>query len=175
MYDRNGLELTPQTNTMNSYKMTTIEVKKRKYGAYARAMETRNNEWTMYKIGYFNDPRDAAYIAQEFATHYDNAQIRQMVTDCTFDSIAQQFIANTEIPEWQYPAEGLLIEDILNDYEYKYNHVINARDALIEAIKVFGKKTPSLTHAKSYIDKVEELYMKGNSYREAARKVVEII
>jgi hypothetical protein len=172
MYDRNGLELTPQADTMNTYKLTTVELNKRKYGAYARARETRNGEWTMFKIGYFADPRDAAYIAQKFAEEFDQDRVRQLVTDRQFDEMAALFVATTEIPEWKYPAEGMLIEDILNDYGYKRNRVLDAREALVEAIKLFGKRAPALNMVKDYIARVDQLYKAGKSYREAAREVV---
>lgn len=173
MYDRNGLQLSKATESLNSYYRTAVDMTVRKYAAYAQASRSKgNNEWAMFNIGLFKDPRDAAYVAQEFEKQYTKEQIRQMVTDQTFRQIANDFVENLEIPEWKYPAEGILIEDILNDYGYKMNYVNNAKEALREVISVFGITPPSLKEVQKLVDQVEEKYKSGISYREAARIVM---
>jgi hypothetical protein len=95
-----------------------------------------------------------------------------MITDCTFDDVCVEFLCEIEIPEWEYAAEGMLIEDITNDYGYRQNYVNNASEALKEAISVFKLKTPDLKSAKKLIDLVEKKYKEGISYREAAKNVL---
>ncbi|MFA7408557.1 MAG: hypothetical protein WCY93_12155, partial [Anaerolineaceae bacterium] len=131
-----------------------------------------SKQWSMYDLGEFHDPRDAAFVAQEFAKQYDRGAVRQMVTDEVFYQVAREFRENIEIPEWVYPAEGLLIEDIKNDYGYKTNYVSCAREALVEVVKVFQMKPPALKDAKRLIAKVEDLFKAGCSYRDAARQVM---
>jgi hypothetical protein len=177
MYDRNGLQLsTAKANTLNSYRLTAVDLKNKKYAAYARASKPKGNmQWSMFNIGnLYKDPRDAAYVAQEFEKIYNPDQVRQMVTDGVFYDVAREFVENTDIPDWQFPAEGILIEDILNDYGYKNNYVSDAKSALQEAVKVFGIKVPSLKEIPSLISQVENLYKDGCSYREAARKVMNV-
>lgn len=177
MYDRNGLQLsTANAETLNSYRLTAVDLKVRKYSAYARASRPKGNlQWSMFKVGkLFDDPRDAAYIAQEFEKQYTQDQVRTMVTDETFYDVARDFVENIEIPKWDYPAEGLLIEDILNDYGYKVNRVDNAREALVEAINVFGLTTPPLKKGKELINTVNKYYETGMTYREAARKTMNV-
>lgn len=173
MYDRNGLQLSASNDskTLNSYRLTAVDMTHKKYNAYARASRPKGNmQWSMFKIGnLFEDARDAAFVAQEFEKEYTQEQVRTMVTDGVFYDVAREFVENLDIPEWQYPAEGLTIEDITNDYGYKVNRVDNAREALVEAISVFNKKTPPLKEAKVLINKVNKLYNGGLSYREAAR------
>lgn len=175
MYDRNGLQLTPiKRNNLNSYRLTAVDLTERKYSAYARAYTNQKNVWSMYKIGsLYDDPRDAAFVAQEFEKVYDSHKVRQMVTDGIFYETARQYAKNVEIPEWEFPAEGLLIEDILNDYGYEANRVEDAKSALVEAYKVFQIKPPALKEVPALVKKVEEYFAKGMSYRQAARKVVE--
>ena len=174
MYDHNGLELTPAADTMNAYRLTAVDLTEKKFSAYASAKPTYKNEWSMIKIGMFKDSRDAAFVAQQFEKHYDKVTVRQMVTDKTFRDVANEFVANLEIPEWQYPAEGFTIEELLGGgYEvYKKNYVDNARDALVEAFKVSGKKIPVIAEAKKLIERVEQLYKTGITYREAAKTVI---
>lgn len=170
MYDRNGLQLSPVSETLNSYRLTAVDTKAKHYTAYAQAKRTQgNSQWAMFTIGKFKDPRDAAYVAQEFEKQSSKEQVRQMVIDNTFQDVAKDFLAKTEIPEWEFPAEGLLIEDILGDYGYKTNYVENAKAALREVISVFGIKPPSLKEVGKIVAKVEEMYKSGKSYREAAR------
>lgn len=172
MFDRNGLQLsTALAETLNTYRLTTVDLKTKKYSAYARASRPEGNlQWAMFKIGtQLKDPRDAAFIAQEFEKQYTLDQVRQMVTDDTFYDIAKNFAETIEIPEWQYPAEGLTIEDILNDYGYKQNYVPDAKSALREVISVFNMKAPPLKDIKSLVEKVEALFNTGMTYREAAR------
>jgi hypothetical protein len=177
MYDRNGLQLsTAKAETLNTYRLTSVDLTTKKYTAYARASRPGgNNQWSMFKIGnQFKDPRDAAYVAQEFEKQYTHEQVRQMYTDGTFYDIGREFVQNLEIPEWNYPAEGLLVEDILNDYGYKQNYVPDAKTALREAISVFGIKPPSIKDIPGLVKKVETLYNEGATYREAAMKVLNI-
>jgi hypothetical protein len=171
MFDRNGLELSPVADTKNAYKLTSVNVKRGKFNAYARSAFRNKNEFTMCNFAKFDDPRDAAFVAQEFAKEYDKEAVRQMVVDGTFLEVANEFVAGLEIPEWKFPAEGLTIDDILCDYSYTKNHVPTARDALIEVFKVFGGKPPAVAEATKMIKKVDELYNSGMSYREAARQV----
>lgn len=175
MYDRNGLQLTTaNTETLNTYRLTAVDLTIRKYSAYARASSPKGNmQWSMFKIGsLFDDPRDAAFVAQEFEKQYDKDTVRQMVTDGTFYDIAREFKKNIEIPEWKFPAEGLLVEDILNDHGYKTNYVPDSKTALQEVIKVFGLKVPALKEVPAIVKKVEVLYNEGFTYREAARQVM---
>jgi len=177
MYDRNGLQLsTAQSETLNTYRLTAVDLKTRKYNAYAQASRPKGqNQWAMFHIGtQFKDPRDAAFIAQEFEKVYDKDQVRRMHTDGIFYEVAREFISKTEIPEWKYKAEGLLVEDILNDYGYKHNYVPDSKTALREVISVFGLKTPKLKEVKQLVEQVETLYNQGMTYREAARKVMNI-
>lgn len=177
MYDHNGLELTPATDTMNAYRRTAVDLTAKRFTAYASAKARFKDDWTMYKIGLYKDPRDAAYVAQQFEKIYDREKCRQLVTDGLFEEVAREFRETIEIPEWQYPAEGFSIEELLNGgyEEYKMNYVDNARDALREAIKVYNKPAPALSVAKVMINKVEELYKKGMTYRLAAKQIVEAI
>ena len=175
MYDRNGLQLSnAAAETLNTYRLTTVDLTTRKYSAYARASRPKGQmQWSMFKIGaQFKDPRDAAFIAQEFEKVYTHDQVRQMYTDGVFYEVAREFVKNTEIPEWQYPAEGLLVEDILNDYGYKQNYVPDSKTALREAIAVFGMKPPSLKEIPILVKKVQELYDQGLTYRQAAMQVL---
>jgi hypothetical protein len=175
MYDHNGLELTPMAETMNSYKMTNVNLTRKKFAAYARATAKHAKEMSMFDIAYFDDPRDAAFIAQEFAKKFSKETVRSMVTDGTFKETAKEFAQNLEIPEWKYQAEGFSIEELLNGgyEEYKKNYAATAKDALVEAIKVLGKKTPDLKTSKIIIEKVENLYKTGMNYRDAAYIIME--
>lgn len=173
-YDRNGLELTPICNSKNSYKFTTVVPASRKYAAYAQAVRF-SGVFSMVTIGKFDDPRDAAYIGQMFSKQYDINQVYQMVIDKTFDQVAEQFIKDTEIPEWKYPAEGLDWDDILGVKGSTKNRVDSAREALIEALKNAGKPIPVLAKAKQMIAEVEKLYNQGMSFRGAAKHVVATI
>ena len=174
MYDRNGLQLSPVAETMNSYRLTAVDLKNRKYSAYAMASRPKGpNQWAMFPSGtQFKDPRDAAYVAQEFEKHYSKEQVRQMHTDGVLHQVTLEFVENTEIPEWGFPAEGLLIEDILNDYGYKQNRVSSPVEALKEAIKVTGCNTPPLKKVNTLVSAVQEKYDSGFSYREAAMRTV---
>lgn len=171
MFDRNGLQLSPMgTETLNTYRLTSVDLTTKKYNAYARASTPNGNkQWSMFKIGtQFKDPRDAAFIAQEFEKCYSHEQVRQMHTDGTFYEIAREFSEAQDIPEWKYPAEGLLVEDILNDYGYKQNYVSDAKSALREAIQIFKVKVPNLKEIPELVKSVEVLYEKGITYRDAA-------
>lgn len=174
MYDHNGLQLTPAADTMNTYRRTAVDLTTKKFNAYAASKPRFKNDFSMHPFAQFKDPRDAAFIAQEFEKLYDKVKVRQMVTDGTLREVANEFIKNTEIPEWQFPAEGFTIEELLNGgyEEYKRNYVDNAKDALVEALRVSGKKTPDLKTAKSMIEEVEALYKTGMTYRLAAKEVV---
>jgi len=172
MYDRNGLQLSPADNTLNSYRNTSVDLKRGVYNAYARAAYRGKNVWSMYTIGKFKDPRDAAFVAQEFEQTHDKEFVRQMTTDGLWAEYAKEFAEKIDIPVWSFPAEGLLIEDIKNDYGYKQNYVSDAKAALVEALKVFGVTPPALKEVPSFIKKVEKYYEMGLSYREAAKKVI---
>ena len=173
MYDRNGLALSPVATSNNAYVFTSLNIRQRKFNAYARMAGARK-EFTMLNFGAFNDPRDAAHIAQEFNKAYCKDQIRQMYVDDTFQEIAKEFINNTEIPDWKYPAEGLTVADIECDYGYTDNWVAGPREALVEVIKVFGIKPPPLNEAKVLVQKVSQLVASGMSLRQAARQAVNI-
>lgn len=172
MYDRNGLELSPIAETKNAYKLTSVNMRLRKYNAYARSAHRNRKEFTMLNFPQkFDDPRDAAFAAQEFAKLYDKEAVRQMAVDGVFTDIARELVDNLEFPEWQFPAEGITIQDILCDYGYTKNHVTTARDALVEVFKVFSIRPPQVKQATKMITEVEALYQSGMSLREAARKV----
>lgn len=176
MYDRNGLQLsTARTETLNTYRMTSVDLTTKKYRAYARSGSPNPNKWTMHDIGRYNDPRDAAHVAQEFEKQYTKDQVSQMVLDGAFSEIAKVFRETIDIPEWKYPAEGLLIEDILNDYGYEKNYVLDAKEALREVIKVFNLKAPNLNDIKTLVETVEKLYQTGISYRTAAKQTMGVI
>lgn len=170
-YDLNGLELTPVSDSLNAYRLTAVDTTNEKYSAYAASKPTHKNEWSMHTIGLYKDPRDAAYVAQEFAKLYDKVKVRQMIIDGTFTEVAREFRENIEIPEWKYPAEGLSFEDILGG-KYKTNYVNNAKDALLEAMRVFNIKAPALDAAKKMMAEVENLVRQGMTYRNAAHKIV---
>lgn len=173
-YDKNGLQLSPVAETRNTYRRTAVDMTQRKFSAYAASRPTRLNEWAMHTIGLYKDPRDAAYVAQEFEKLYDKVAVRQMIIDDTFTEVAKEFRENIDIPEWKFEAEGLTIEEMLGETGYKRNYVDNARDALIEALHVAGIKTPALKEAKLMMAAVEKLVSKnGMTYRRAAKKVVE--
>lgn len=174
MFDRNGLELTPVAESLNSYKLTAVNVEANRYSAYAAGTRKHKNEWNMFRIGNYKDPRDAAFVAQEFAKQYDQVKVRQLVTDGLFNEVAREFRENIEIPEWQFPAEGLTIEDITCDYGYKTNRVDCAKEALREAVKVFEVQVPSLKEIPTLVKKVQALYDKGHNYREAAKMALEV-
>lgn len=171
MYDRNGLELSPIQDSMNAYKFTAVNPAIRAYSAYAQATRGKGI-YSMVTIARFDDPRDAAFVGQEFAKRFTEDDVYQMVIDKTFDDIAKDFVDNLDFPVWQYPAEGLDWDDIIGNDGTKQNRVDNARDALIEAIKAAGKATPALAQAKKMIAEVESLYHNGMSFREAAKNVV---
>jgi hypothetical protein len=174
MFDHNGLELSPVAESMNAYKMTAVSLTRKKFSAYANAKPRFKNEFAMYSIGMYNDPRDAAYVAQEFAKQYTPEQTRQMVIDGSIYQIAKEFRENIEIPEWKFSAEGLTINELINGgYEmFNHNYVDNAKDALIEAIKVYNKKTPALNEVKKIMETIEKLHDDGETYRNAAKEIV---
>jgi hypothetical protein len=177
MYDRNGLKLSaPERESLNTYYRTAVDLTSRRYSAVAYATAEFKDQWSMFAIGDFKDPRDAAYVAQEFFTQHSKDAVRLIVKDGNWAEVAREFRENIEIPEWQYPAEGLSIEDILGESKcgYKNNYVSDARAALIEVIKVFKLKTPDIKTAKTLINKVEEAYKSGQSYREAARYTMNV-
>lgn len=171
MYDRNGLELTPVQSSLNAYKFTAVNVASRNYTAYAQATRNRGI-YSMVTIAKFDDARDAAYVGQQFAKIYTESQVYEMVIDKTFEQIANEFVGGLDIPEWQFPAEGFDWDDIVGSDGTTKNRVDNAREALVEALKIAGKPTPALASAKKMIADVEKLYQGGASYREAAKNVV---
>ena len=170
-YDMNGLQLTSVSESKNSYRLTAVDLKQKKIAAYAASKPPHQNVWSMHNIGLYKDPRDAAFVAQEFEKRYNKIAVRQMVVDGTFYDIAREFRENIEIPEWKYPAEGMTIEEMIGD-KYKTNYVNNARDALVEALKVANIKAPAIHKAKEMMNLVEKLVKNGITYREAAKKVV---
>lgn len=170
-YDQNGLELTPVSNSLNAYRLTAVDVTTQKYAAYAASKPTHKNEWSMHTIHLYKDPRDAAFVAQEFAKVYDKVAVRQMIIDGSFNQVAKEFRENLEIPEWKYQAEGLTFEDILGG-KYKTNYVNNAKDALVEALRVFNMKAPALKIATKMMAEVENLVKNGMTYRSAAAAIV---
>lgn len=170
-YDMNGLQLTSVSESKNSYRLTAVDLKQKKIAAYAASKPPHQNVWSMHNIGLYKDPRDAAYVAQEFEKLHDKIAVRQMVVDGTFYDIAREFRDNIGIPEWKYPAEGMTIDEMLGG-EYKMNYVNNARDALLEAMRVANIKAPAVQRAKEMMISVETLVRSGITYREAARQVV---
>lgn len=177
-YDRNGLQLSPVKHSMNAYRLTSVDVTNKKFDAYINVVWDDPSRYKMHEIGSYKDPRDAAYVAQEFEKiHFSDERsksyVKDLINEGKFAAFAREFRQSIEIPEWQYPAEGLDMEDITNDYGYKQNRVEDARQALIECIKVFNLTPPPLNQAKNLIAKVEGLYKKGKGYREAAKLVME--
>lgn len=170
-YDLNGLQLTPVSDSKNTYRLTAVDLTAKKFCAYAASKPAHRNDWSMHTIGLYTDPRDAAFVAQEFEKLYDRVAVKQMIVDATFNEIAREFRENIEIPEWKYQAEGLSIDDMLGG-KYTTNYVDNAREALIEAIRVAGIKTPVIAKAKEMMAKVDKLVKTGITYREAARQIV---
>ena len=175
MYDNNGLELSQMNDTLNTYLYTAMNVKTRKVVAYAPIRLNTTVKFGMITIGFFTDPRDAAFVAQSFNKLYTKEQSTQMSIDGTFREVAKDFIANLEIPEWEFEAEGLSFDDITGEGErYMFNYVNNARDALKEAVKKFNVKVPSLEVLKKLEAKVDALVKSGASYRAAAILALEI-
>lgn len=174
MYDKNGLALTPMGDSKNSYLYTAMIMGTRKVSAYARVRKEKGVNFLMASIGMFDDPRDAAFIAQEFAKAYNVDQTTQMKVDGTFREISKEFIKNTEIPEWQFPAEGLTFEELEGEGAdgYMFNYVNNAKDALREVVQMFKLKAPAVKAIPALITKVEELVKGGETYRAAARKTM---
>lgn len=174
-FDVNGLALTPMGDTMNTYLYTAVLPKVRKYSAYANATPGGKQKiFGMQVIGIYDDPRDAAFVAQEFAALYDRHAVTEMVASGSFKEIADEFVENLDIPVWAYPAEGLSFEDLESDYTYTRNYVNTSVDALKEAIQVFSKKPPAVQKVKALVAEVETLVSTGKTYREAARHVVEL-
>lgn len=173
MYDRNGLELSPIQTSLNAYKFTAVNVHSRNYTAYAQA--TRNKGiYSMVTIAKFDDARNAAFVGQEFAKKFTEAQVYEMVIDKMFETIAADFVESLDIPVWQFPAEGLDWDDITGNDGTVKNRVDNSREALVEALKIAGKPTPALAKAKQLIAEVDKLYNQGMSFREAAKEVVKM-
>ena len=176
MYDRNGLELTnAERESFNTYKFTAVDFKERKFTAYAPSTKYNNWNFCMHTIRHYRDPRDAAFVAQEFHKIYDRHAVSDMINAGTFREICNEFIENLDIPEWKYPAEGYTIEELLGEKViYKKNYVGNAREALLEAFEVFNvTNRPSLDAAKKMMNRVEELYRNGMTYRQAAAEVIQ--
>lgn len=174
-YDSNGLELTTSlADTLNTYLYTAVDQKNRRFDAIAiPGFPAHANRFNMIDIASYKDPRDAAFIAQEFAKEFSKEEIRTMIIDGTFRETAKQFAATTEIPEWQFPAEGLDFDDILSDYKYDRNWHETARDALVEVFKNIPGKRPALKEVNRLIKMVEEYKAKHSCpYRTAARAVV---
>jgi len=65
----------------------------------------------------------------------------------------------------------MTIDEMLNT-TYKRNYVLDAREALVEAINVFKKPVPSLKDAAVMIKKVEAAVKEGMTLRAAAAKVI---
>jgi hypothetical protein len=170
-YDMNGLQLTSVSESKNSYRLTAVDLKQKKIAAYAASKPPHQNVWSMHNIGLYKDPRDAAFVAQEFEKQYDKIVVRQMIVDGTFYDIAREFRDNIEIPEWKYPAEGMTIDEMLGS-KYKTNYVNNARDALLEAMRVENIKPPTVNKSKEMMAAVEALVRTGITYRQAAKEVV---
>lgn len=175
-YDFNGLPLTQsvKADSLAAYLHTAMVMKIRKISAYAPIFPNAQMKFGMVKIGLFEDPRDAAYVAMEFNKQYTKDQATQMVVDGTFNEIAKEFVENLEIPEWQHPAEGLSfdeIEGIPADYAMIYS--TSAKDAINKVLKEKGLATPKLDEAKKLIEQVEKMHQEtGVSYDLIARKVI---
>jgi hypothetical protein len=172
MEDRNGLTLSPVGETLNAYYLAHINMANKSFSASAQATEYRNN--TSASIGNYKDPRDAAYVAQQFQESYSPEIVRTMLHDNMFRDTVASFLEYTDIPKWKYPAEGLDMDDLTGDHKYTKNYAPNAREALVEAIAVYDIAPPPLTEVKSLIDKVEKLYRDEDlTYRQAAAKIAE--
>ena len=174
MYDRNGLELSPVSHrTMNSYKFTTVDLKIKRYNAYASIHSKYENEnFGMVTIRAYKDPRDAAFVGQEFNKMYNKFVARELQDAGDLRDVITDFLENVEIPEWKFPSEGLSIEELLGEVKYRTNRVDSAKEALIEAIKLTGSKPPALNLINEIVKKVEKLYKEGLTYREAALEVI---
>ena len=178
MYDFNGLPLTQsvKANSLAAYLHTAMNMKIRKISAYAPIFPNVQMKFAMVKIGLFEDPRDAAYVAMEFNKQYTKDQATQMVVDGTFNEIAKEFVENLEIPEWQHPAEGLSfdeIEGIPADYAMIYS--TSAKDAINKVLKEKGLPVPKIEIAKKMISEVEKLHADtGVSYDLLARECLKM-
>jgi hypothetical protein len=174
MYDRNGLELTPKSDSRNTYKGTAANMKGKFWYSTARSNDKTKmgGHISWHTFGRFQDPRDAAYAAQEFAKIYNKEAVDSLVESGEFYETAKAFVANLDFPEWKFPAEGLSIDEMLGEPLYKFNRVNDARDALVEAIKVFDLKAPDLKTAARLLGEVESLYNQGYTYREAAKMIM---
>lgn len=174
MYDHNGLELSPvDSNTMNSYKFTAVDLTTKRYWAYARSdLWKIAKKFSMHNIHSYKDPRDAAFVGQEFNKAFSNEQVRELIRSGDFRDVVNEFLENLEIPVWKYPAEGLLIEDILNDYKFEKNYCDTAQEALREYFANFDGPRPALDKVKRMIARVEK-YAKENfcGYRVAVKNI----
>lgn len=166
--DRNGLELSPVGHSANAYKFTAIRVNARGWSAYARGMET-GKEVSIHNFSKtFKDERDAAYVAQMFALAYDKEAVTKLVQEGNFLEVTKKFVAEIELPEWKYASEGLDVEDFQSG-DYGTNRVDNLRVAIVEAIKLSGRKAPSIAIAKQITDDAQRLVDYGLSMRAAAK------
>ena len=175
-YDHNGLELTrsKNDNTSTAYFRTSWNPISKKFQAnFYKAYRGRSVNGTDV-IREYEDARDAAFVAQEFDRMYTPEQNRLAETDGTIRQITADFVANLVIPTWQYPAEGFDREELINGSfgGYRTNYDSDAREALKEALRVFGKKPPTVDAAREYIKQVEVFHAKGMTYRQAAAQVI---
>lgn len=174
MFDFNGLPLTQsvKADSLAAYLHTTMNMKIRKFGAYAPIFPNVQMKFSMASIGMFEDARDAAYVAMEFNAAYSKEQSTQMIIDGTFKEVAKEFIENLEIPEWKYPAEGLTFDEIEGlPADYKMIYSTSAKDAISKILKEFGLPVPKIEIAKKMISEVEKLHADtGVSYDLLARE-----
>lgn len=170
--DRNGLELSPNQESLNAYRLTSVNTKGKYYSANAYSNPDRRLTYAMHLIKNCKDPRDAAFIAQEFEKHYSRDVVTDMVLSGDFKQAVEEFLSNLEIPEWKYPAEGLTFEEMECDWGYKKNYVTDAREALIEAFSIFGVKKFPLNTIPIFIAELESRVFDGSkTYRTAAREM----
>lgn len=173
MYDQNGLELSPiSERAKTAYKNTAANERARTFSAIANA---NGAKFRMRTIKRYKDDRDAAFVGQEFAKLYDEHAVGQMIRDCTFDEVVGEFLAGLEIPEWQFPSEGMTFDEMAGDETYEKNRVENMELALKEALKMFLPDEcplPKLFKAQQMWHAANELYAGGMSRREAAKTVV---
>lgn len=176
-YDNNGLPLSPvaaSAKSNNAYLYAHMDWTHRVYVARTPIHHNRVTRTPQAYLGTYDDARDAAYVAMSFAELYPKDVATEMYMAGTFNDAAREFLENLEIPEWQYPSEQISFDEYENIEVagYTTNRVEDARAAIVEAIKLFGVKTPKLEESKKMIARVEEMVKAGTHNLRQAAKVV---
>lgn len=112
--DRNGLFLSARAGkTVNTYYLTALDRMLLKWQAYTRLSKLNNTEMTLRSVGFYDDPRDAAYVAQAWQRKFSGDDVRKMVENDTFAEETRKFRDNLKIPKWMFPAEGMSAAEIV--------------------------------------------------------------